>query len=981
MMTLPTFSDFFRALHGVDPFIWQDTLANQIADCGTWPSALDVPTGCGKTATLDIAVWLLAHRAIDQVPGHPRRIFFVVDRRIVVDSAYERATRIATALQTADNGVLGAVADALRRLTVDRGASAPVPLRVVRLRGGAVREADWARSTTDPMIIVSTVDQVGSRLMFRGYGLTPERRPVHASLVGMDSLILLDEAHLSRPFRQTAHAIGEAQPANVSGEIGVQPLRIVTLSATQSDRTIDAPVEIAAQSEAAVTEAVNTDARLHDRLSSPKRTTLVDVSGRATGRQALIDVFLAAYDDRCSSVERDGVPCAVAIIVNRVDTARRLFESLRQRGTPGTIRLLIGPSRPLDKDALTTELYGLVASGRSLALTERVTVVATQCIEVGADFDFDVLLTESAPLDSLRQRFGRLDRLGRHVSSTDIRGVVVHLQTKDPDPIYGNASVATMGWLRGLATDGVVAMGVRALQQALLQDSHLVLADLLAPSANAPLLHPGIMDVMAETSQALDPDLDVALYLHGPQGMPQVSLAWRESVDPTQFEHLPISSLESITLPLHRVRNLLSQANQQDVIGFTDIESVDEDESDDDYRRLGEVTRPVNFTIVRDGVALRSPEPPSTRDLRPDDTIVLSCSAGGCDPFGLTGQLADGLEVPDYCEVTATIMGRAAMVRITPRRLADWTARRTSWDDFVEQMQDDPVVALADLLAELTLPSSDPLRTAARDALVRATSAGKQMRVHVLEDTIVLFCALQTDADHHGMLRAVYELSTGRGTLPDELTASLDRRLQTNRDGSAEPMQMVTLERHVSDVRDHLGDELRRYGFASGIETAIEVAAEFHDEGKRDPRFQAMLRGVARLSRFDTTEPLAKSGRPYNRLDAPRAGLPSGWRHEALSAIMAADAPAVSSLSEPDRDLVIWLIATHHGHGRSFFVPPQREDGTGEVEPHRALNTSQAARGMRLTARFGSHGLALLETVFRLADCAASAQPSEGDRP
>ena len=91
------FARFFHAIHGHDPFPWQQDLVTLLDKTNEWPDVLDLPTGSGKTAALDAAVFHLALRF--ECPARAAlRIALVVDRRLVVDDAYARASRIACAL-------------------------------------------------------------------------------------------------------------------------------------------------------------------------------------------------------------------------------------------------------------------------------------------------------------------------------------------------------------------------------------------------------------------------------------------------------------------------------------------------------------------------------------------------------------------------------------------------------------------------------------------------------------------------------------------------------------------------------------------------------------------------------------------------------------------------------------------------------------------------------------------------------------------
>ena len=274
------FTEFFREVYGHDPFPWQARLAQQVVDARPgepcWPDVLALPTASGKTACIDIAVFALACQA-DRVPEArtaPRRIFFVVDRRIIVDATRERALMLAGALANAEGGIVKDVADRLRVLSSggeqDAGRGTQ-PLSVFRMRGGMYRDDQWFRSPLQPTVVVSTVDQFGSRLLFRGYGPSNYMWPVHAGLAANDSLVILDEAHCANPFRQTLERVMQYRQWHTApGAILTAPFALTLASATPP-------------ADAGVTVTVNDDDRDHPvlgpRLRSAKPARLVPVRG------------------------------------------------------------------------------------------------------------------------------------------------------------------------------------------------------------------------------------------------------------------------------------------------------------------------------------------------------------------------------------------------------------------------------------------------------------------------------------------------------------------------------------------------------------------------------------------------------------------------------------------------------------------------------------------------------------------------------
>ncbi len=99
-LKIEDFDAFYRAVNSDGkkperfPFEWQRRLVRRVCETG-WPDYITLPTASGKTTTIEIAVFSLAFQAAsaNRKDGRltaPRRIFFVVDRRIIVNEAFIR---------------------------------------------------------------------------------------------------------------------------------------------------------------------------------------------------------------------------------------------------------------------------------------------------------------------------------------------------------------------------------------------------------------------------------------------------------------------------------------------------------------------------------------------------------------------------------------------------------------------------------------------------------------------------------------------------------------------------------------------------------------------------------------------------------------------------------------------------------------------------------------------------------------------------
>ena len=643
---LPTFPEFYRAINRREPFPWQARLADLVAKEERWRSEIGVPTGLGKTACLDIAVWWLASQA-DRAPCRrtaPTRIWWVVNRRLLVDSTADHARRLADTLRDpaaaelddAGREVVERIADRLRLLWVDANAA---PLDVISLRGGIASRlpTDAAR----PTIILCTLPMYGSRLLFRGYG--SHRRSVDAAMAGTDSLVLLDEAHLAPHLKSLISALADCHPTarELLGGRRARP-QLVALTAT-GDAGTSERFDLDADDEA------HTDVR--ERLDAVKRVRL-QVAGADDATKCLAD---AALD----LIHRSPRPVTCLVFANSPRTARGTFDRL-QKAKPladADVLLLTGLAREREAQRIRERILDPdtgMAAGRDTGTREcHLVVVATQTLEVGADLDAEYLVTEACGVRALTQRLGRLNRLGHFPHA---RATYVHLPppkrwgtkgTSETWPVYQGEPANVLERLQAArGKDGTVNLSPRVVGHTLGSPGD--------DPGRAPEVLPGLLWEWAKTTTPPDGEAPVEPYFSGiaAPGF-SVSLLWRAHVpDPGKRLWPRPSDREAIDVPLNDVREI-----------FADEEMC---------------------RIDADGVTVESA---AVDDLRPGDRLVLPTNRGLMDEFGWNPSCSDPVVDASLQELGLPLDAQA-IERLCGLRLEQWTTAALGTVDDADQVDE-----------------------------------------------------------------------------------------------------------------------------------------------------------------------------------------------------------------------------------------------------------------------------------------------------
>lgn len=925
----PSFAEFLCAVTGYTPLPWQERLARHVEQRGRFPAAITVPTGLGKTTAMLVHLHALARDVhANGVQGRtvPLRCCHIVERREVVDASYTLARKAADAINAAGaDSALHPVRRALSLLIpADMEEFEPV-VSAVSLHGGLHTRGSWLRPV-GAQLITATVTQIVSRALFRGVGVSQNTRPMHAAVTGMDRVILVDEPHLSEAAIAALRDAENVQ-RGAAQDLGVPIGQTVILGATAPRHLLSDVGEPLAVDAADAEHCV-----AGRKLRAPKRIGLiiVEATGGAEVEKKLVKAIAAAALD---AHERDlargpgaiGGEHGVLVFANTVAMARQIYQELnRTTMAGGRLRLVHGRMRRWDRPALD------LAAGDI--------TVATQTLEVGADFDGFEVITQICSLSALIQRAGRANRYG-NLGDAQVRVFTSRVVKKPPKSgvggggawavspadidagslaVYGERATTLLIALNALTDGGQQTVAATPADMAAFQSAviHAAGEVVLDPPIRTAVLRPQVARFAAYTDPGTDFPLEA--FLSGPDTRRSldVTVAWRNPVSLDLLSETGVQDDETVQIPLMALRNLLVSASNEKphevYVDDLDAGVIDEPITDPKKPVAVQILERVRIRVGREWVV-----PKRIGDITAGALVVLDTGLGGyVDP---TSGDAPGVD-PGSREPVTDISAAVACANNRGRfLLTDHELIATLNDDFL----------------------ADSTGGQAEARVTEALRAGGKL----LDDTTAQVLPVSAasplndgDVDEQP-LRFVIALTDG------------SRELGDNR------CRTVLLADHNHQVQRWSANAAAVLPLPDTEAAAIADAGARHDLGKAHRKFQESLgrhpeRGAAAW---------AKSRGEHSRAERRRlrdqAGLSADWRHEVASAAGIDDA------------LTRHLVVSHHMWGRPLIVHPDDNGGPdSRITEH--VTTFDA-----LTDMYGPWGLALLETLMRWADHRASAHP------
>jgi len=501
--SLEFFRKYFRLLaHGNRPYLWQAELFENLIN-DDWPDSVALPTGAGKTSILQVWLLALAWSSLTELAVKiPRRLVWVVNRRVVVDQATDEALAIATTLrdlqQQGDNELIAGL-----QSYSQTGAL----LAISTLRGERADNREWSNDPSTPAVVIGTVDMIGSRLLFRGYGDGRYFRPYHAGLLGVDALIVNDESHLTPAFARLLVAVRKLSPsARVSGK----RFHVLLVSATErgmGDKPFDVRLDL----------DVEESERFRRVYEAEKRLRLHEAADKKAAKAKLTELALQESTAR------------TVVFVEQPEDAAQMAETIEKTAGRDRVALLTGTMRGWERDQLAKDSLAFRSFQAARQPSEPAWLVATSAGEVGVNISGERLVTMLTESDHLLQRLGRLNRFGDQDGEPHRIGEahVVYVPEKTPEKDALPAQVNTLKYLRGLPTaDGRYNVSCRSLHE------HPPNVDTRSAEPKTARLEDWVIDLWSQTTAGNAVVPQVEAWLHGQQDadIPESTVAWREEV-------------------------------------------------------------------------------------------------------------------------------------------------------------------------------------------------------------------------------------------------------------------------------------------------------------------------------------------------------------------------------------------------------------------------------------------------------------------